>query len=82
MDVIEKDVVMLQEKGFDISCDTQYWVQEQAHSGAWYIVKICFSLEHAIEVKKDHIQKWYGDVSVDQEFPVRIIMRHVVEVVL
>ena len=83
MDVIEKDVAMLQDKGFDIKCDTQYWVQEKAQSGNWYIVKVCFALDDAIEVEGQHIEKYYKwwDPELDP-YPVRIIMRQMVEVVL
>ena len=83
MDVIEKDVAMLHDKGFDIKCDTEYWVQEKAQSGNWYIVKVCFALDEAIEVEGQHIEKYYKgwDPELDP-YPVRIIMRHMVEVVL
>lgn len=77
MDVIEKDVAMLQEKGWDISCDTAYWVQEKAQSGNWYTVKGCFSLDEAVAARMKHIDKWRIELE-----HVRIIMRHVVEVVL
>lgn len=77
MDAIEKDVAMLQDKGWNISCDTQYWVQEKAQSGNWYIVEVCFSLDEAVAARKEHIDKWRIELE-----HVRIVMRHVVEVVL
>ena len=83
MDVIEKDAAMLLERGFDITCDTQYWVQEQGQSGNWYIVKVCFALDDAIEAEGQHIEKYYKEWDPELvPYPVRIVMRHVVEVVL
>lgn len=83
MDVIEKDVAMLQEKGFDISCDTVYLVEEKGQSGCWYIIKGCFSLEKAIEAEGQHIENHYKEWDPELEpYPVRIVMRHTVEVVL
>lgn len=80
---IGKQVAELQEKGWDITCDTQYWVQEKAHSGNWYIVKVCFSLDDAVEAKMQHVDKWYNEWDPELEpYPVRIVMRHTVEVVL
>lgn len=83
MDVIEKDVSRLQEKGFDITCDTQYLVQEKAQSGNWYIVKVCFAFDDAIDAEGQHIEKYYKEWDPElAPDPVRIVMRHTVEVVL
>lgn len=80
---IEKQVAELKAKHWDVSCDTSYEVQERSVNGdCWFRLGIFHTLDQAMECEMEHINKWYGDVSVDQEFPVRIVMRHTVEVVL
>lgn len=85
MDVIEKDVAMLHDKGFDIKCDTSYEVQERSVSGeSWYSLGTFHTLDKAVECEMDHFQKWYSRLfdSPDEVESLRIVMRHVVEVVL
>ena len=83
MDIFEKDVAMLQEKGFDITCNTEYVVQVKFPLGDWYAVSVRRSLAAAIEDKEQEIDRWFKDWDTEQDsYPVRIVMRRTVEVIL
>ena len=82
---IEKQVAELKAKHWDVSCDTSYEVQERSVGGeSWYSLGTFHTLDKAMECEMDHFQKWYSRVfdSPDQVDSLRIVMRHVVEVVL
>ena len=82
---IEKHVAELKAKRWDVSCDTSYEVQERSVNGeSWYSLGTFHTLDKAMECEMDHFQKWYSRVfdSPDQVESLRIVMRHVVEVVL
>lgn len=82
---IEKQVAELKKKHWDISCDTSYVVQERSVDGeSWYILGTFYTLDKAMECEINHFQKWYSRVfdSPDQVESLRIVMRHMVEVVL
>lgn len=82
---IEKQVAELKAKHWDISYDTVYAVEERSVDGeGWYRVGTFDTLDMAMECEMDHFQKWYSRVFVspDQVESLRIVMRHVVEVVL
>ena len=82
---IEKQVAELKAKHWDISCDTVYIVQERSVDGeSWYSLGTFHTLDKAMECEMRHFEKWYGRVfdSSDQVESLRIVMRHIVEVVL
>lgn len=82
---IEKQVAELKVKHWDISCDTIYSVEERSVDGeSWYRLGTFHTLDKAMECEMEHFQKWYSKIfeEPDQVESLRIVMRHVVEVVL
>lgn len=81
---IEKQVAELKAKHWVASCDTSYEVQERSVNGeSWYSIGTFHALDKAMKCEMDHFQKWYSRDfdSPDQVESLRIVMRHVVEVV-
>lgn len=82
---IEKQVAELKAKHWDVSCVTSYVVQQRSVNGDhWYLLGTFDSLDKAIECEMEHFNKWFSKCfeSPEQVESLRIIMRHVVEVVL
>lgn len=82
---IEKQVAELKAKHWGVTCDISYEVQERSVSGeSWYSLGTFHTLDKAMECEMDHFQKWYSRLfdSPDEVESLRIVMRHVVEVVL
>lgn len=85
------EVGKLQEKGWEVKDRTTYLVQEEGSSGWVYTIGEFNDLDSAVAARYSHLQKWYDMAECDLEMldymscddhPVRIVMRHTVEVVL
>lgn len=82
---IEKQVEDLKGKGWNMECKTTYLFQQRSVDGcSWYTLAERSSLEAAMECEMKYFEKWYGRAfdRIDQVTTLRIVMRHVVEVVL
>lgn len=86
MDIQIKEMVQAaQDRGWDASFSTCYEVQERSVNGeTWYSLGCFTSLGDATACRMKHFDKWYSRVfdSVDDVDSLRIVMRHIVEVVL
>ena len=75
------------QRGWDCGCRTEYEVQEHSAFGnnVWLPVQTFETLDEAVQYKCEAINLWCGNMDPDElgeYLPVRIVMRHVVEVVL
>lgn len=86
MDIQIKEMVQeAQDRGWDVSFSTKYRVEERSVNGdSWYSLGEFSSLGDATDCRMRHFVKWYSRVfdCVDDVDSLRIVMRHVVEVVL
>ena len=72
-------------RGWNAVFSTTYEVQERSVNGDyWYSLGVFSSLGAATDCRFRHFEKWYSRVfeSVDDVDSLRIVMRHMVEVVL
>lgn len=72
------------ERGWDVTDKTEYLIQEKHRvSGEWvYLPRTYDNLDDACESCSRMLKAYYGFEIDDPECPLRVVMRHVIEVVL